>query len=644
MTISQEVYVAGREVASATDLTLPVILNDILGRYLGWPLKVRSGYLIDRDNRRSPTFPSVIYAAAIEAATSPNPDEIHADNAAIVIDAYENLDLDKFLASCARIAKAKKLRKSPAPNLEGGIPLQTTTLGIIFALRSMISLDQIAEELGKLNTSTPSSEWPDMVLVNAAGTVNYAVQFPGESLSGDLLPPAPRARDTYTPPTYIIIVIRPSGDFTFNRMLGFLIGQLFFFSPGVKLPNLREVVEGVPNKAITYLGFQYNLAGELVPVPRQFYADRYLSPLPMRIEDSKGNLLATISYLPWQDGGTILLRGELPLEPLLVFLGVDLSRAGVIKREELQIAYVLPITLEHFSAMLARIQQQSNMVVRRQEPQWTIQKVADEGTQSPFITRLFMSILKLRDLIKPDPAGKAKFDLSYEAVFSPLQTARKASKHIVQLWEDHSRKVISGEVARLDRQMIRVDESIDEELKKEVESFVISAGRTLKEGMQKFVAEAEIDIKFLFQKTSKYEAGLETLEVTDRPLANYLRQTRISWSERLQKTRNDIEHEGWILPRIAYSRANGKVIANQPFIAGQPVTEFVAFILDRLVCFVEELTVHCIQKQVPRGVTITEIALSKRLGDPPERFRPTVLIGGEKQWEIAYHTSMFEET
>lgn len=643
MTVSKDVYAAGQEVSSATDATLSVILNEILGRYLGWPLKVRSGYLLDNNSIRSPTFPSVIYAAAVEA-TSPNPEEIRADNAAIVIDVYENLDLDKFLASCARIAKAKRLKKRPAPNLEGGIPLQTTTLGVIFALSSTISLDQIAEELGRLNTSTPSSEWPDMVIVNAAGTVNYAVQFPGEALSGDFLPPAPRARDTYTPPTYIIIVVRPSGDFTFNRMLGFLIGQLFFFSPGIKLPNFQEVVADVPSKAITFLGFQYNLAGDLMPVPRQFYADRYLSPLPMRIEDRKGNLLATISYLPWQDGGTILLRGELPLEPLLAFLGVDLSRAGVIKREELQIAYVLPITHEHFSAMLARIQQQSNMVVRRQEPQWTIQKVADEGTQSPFITRLFMSILKLRDLIKPDPAEKVKFDLSYEAVFSPLQTARKASKRIVQLWDEHSRKVISGEVARLDGQMIRVDESIDDELRKEVEIFVISAGRTLKEGMQKFATDAEVDIKFLFQKTSKFEAGLKALEVTDRRLADYLRQTRAFWSERLQRSRNDIEHEGWILPRISYSHGNGKVIANQSSIAGQPVMEFVTFIFDRLICFVEELAVYCIQKQVPPGVTITEIALSKRSEEAPERFRPTVLIGGEKQWEIGYHTSMFEET
>lgn len=64
---------------------------------------------------------------------------------------------------------------------------------------------------------------------------------------------------------------------------------------------------------MTVCSYQYNLGGELLPVPREFYNDRYLPPLPLRIEDRKGTLLSTVQFLSWQDGGVVLLRGKLPL-------------------------------------------------------------------------------------------------------------------------------------------------------------------------------------------------------------------------------------------------------------------------------------------------------------------------------------------
>jgi hypothetical protein len=639
--LSQEVYDDGQKIASATKAILPGILNEIIGRYLGWPLKIRSGFLVDREKNRSDIFAAVIYAA--QAGTSLESQDIQADNAAVVLDAFETLDIDKFRDSYAHIAKAKRLKKTPVPNLHG-VPLQTTTLGIIFALRSTVSLDYIAEELDRLNTSTPSQEWPDMVVVATVGTVNYAVQFPGESISGDFLPPAPRTRDVYIPPMYILVIARPTGGYTFNRMLGFLIGQLFFFSPGVQLPDMKQVVEEVPNQAITFSGFQYNLNGAIVPVPRQFYNDRYLPPLPVNIEDRSSNLLCTLQFLPWQDGGTILLKGQLPLEAIMPFLrGVDMRRAGKIKRDDREIAYVLPMKEEDFKAMLVRIGQRSNMVVRFPQPKWTVQKVSDEGTQTPFIARLFLGVLKLRDVIMSDPNEKNKFDTLYDVVLSSLRTSRKSVQRVAELWQEHSQKVTSGEIARLHGQMIHIEGSIDDELRREVEIFVIAAGRTIKEAMQKFTAAAQLEIGFLFQKQAAFDAGIANLEITDPALADYLKQTR-TWSERLQEFRNAIEHQGWTLPRVTYSRDSNKIKAIEPFISDQPVTDFVPFIFDRVACFVEELSAFCVQRQVPAGITITEIPLRERLEEAPERFRVTLARGGLPPWQIGYHETLFEET
>lgn len=71
------------------------------------------------------------------------------------------------------------------------------TLGIILAQRSDLPIETLAEELDRLNlnTATPGRERPDMLVLASTATINYAVQSPGESVTGDFLPPAQGALD-----------------------------------------------------------------------------------------------------------------------------------------------------------------------------------------------------------------------------------------------------------------------------------------------------------------------------------------------------------------------------------------------------------------------------------------------------------------
>jgi hypothetical protein len=333
---------------------------------------------------------------------------IPADNAAAVIDVVENIDLASFRAVYARIAQAKRLKKSPAPRVAGP-PVTTITLGIIYAQQTLLPLKKLAEELELLNDRTQSREWPDMVVVGSTGAVQYAVQFPGEpSISGEYLPPAEGALANYTPAIYVVMVMRPTGPYAFNKMISFLVAHLAIFSPGAKLPLYSDILEGVPKSAVTLSGYQYNLRGDLVPVPREFYNDRLLSPPPIRIEDQKGTLLSTIQYVPWQDGGAIVLRGKLSLDGLMVFLGKEaLAKGGVIRRpDDLQISHVLPITPAKFDEMLNRLQRQSNIRVRPSQGQFVIQQLADEGSASPFMARILFGLLRLRDGVYSDPAAR----------------------------------------------------------------------------------------------------------------------------------------------------------------------------------------------------------------------------------------------
>jgi hypothetical protein len=641
MALVDEVRDAAQSILDAADPSmLPAALNGFIGQFCGPSIGASQGVVVDHDGNQSEAFACVVHVTNQDGRPRHSP--FSADDVAAVIDCCRVLDVVTLRAAYARIVQAKRLGKRRIQRKKG-VPQTNATLGVICSIQAVVSLDILAEELRTLNEATAGQFRPDMVVVASTGTIQYAVQFPSENLSGDFLPPGNGALDAYTPPMYIVMVLRPALDFALNRMLAFLVAHLTFFVPDAPLPRWTEMISGLSQQAVTVTGYQYNLAGELVPVPRQFYNDRYLPPRPFRVEDGHGTLLATLQFLPWQDGGAVLLKGKPMLEPLLVFLGREaLAKGGIINLREGQLSYVLPITEAAFRRMLGRIQRQSNMVVRPEESSWTVKKIADEGSQSPFMARLLIGIFKMRDMAFPRQESRGTFDAAYDGVISPLLAARTAMKDIAHTWNDHANRVESGVAARLVGRNIHVDETIDRELARHADTFINGAARALKHGMQSVGAELGVNIGFLFQKEAGFEAGFEHLSRSDPALALYLAEAR-RWSEVLVGRRNAIEHEGWRLADIAYARIDAGVRAVEPQVDGRPVTEFAAFFLDRLCCFVEDLTAHSFQRLLPGELTLTELAPDSRSADTPERFRITLARGGQAPWGIAARPARFED-
>jgi hypothetical protein len=66
--------------------------------------------------------------------------------------------------------------------------------------------------------------------------------------------------------------------------------------------------------------------------------------------------------------------------------------------------------------------------------------------------------------------------------------------------------------------------------------------------------------------------------------------------------------------------------------------------IDRLICFVEDVTVHCIQRRMPPGLSLTEIPRPQRAAEMPERFQRTLASGGMPLWQITYHATAFDAT
>jgi hypothetical protein len=203
VSLSQAFVEAGAEILSSSR-GVKDALNQVLNQRLPWPFRAISASLRDAEGRESDVFGTVIRAGASnseEATAFP----VSVDNAACVIDVNESLNVESLRAAYGRIASAKRLKKT-AGELPG-VVMTTVTLGVVLARGVDLPMETLAEELDRLNGTHPDREWTDMVVVLSKGIINYAVQFPGEGLTGDFLPPAEGALGRYSPPIYVVLLI-----------------------------------------------------------------------------------------------------------------------------------------------------------------------------------------------------------------------------------------------------------------------------------------------------------------------------------------------------------------------------------------------------------------------------------------------------
>lgn len=616
-------------------------LNSTLNQFLVWPYRASAASIADAEGLTTKAFGSLIYTCSQDTNAEHEHVIVKAETVACVVHSVHTLTPDTLRDAYDEIRVVKELKKPAMPTLAPG--QIDTPLGIVFAIEAGEPVERLAEHLTLLNKIYPSSAWPDMIVILTKGTINYAVQFEGDPIGGDfLLPNEPRSPVF---PMYVHVFVRSLGLHSFNKMCAMIFMHLEIFSPGIKLPEMKLVLDGVSQYGMNVGGYWFNRKSQLVPVPEEMRQDRGfgLTNLPFRIENDRGKLLSHVLFVPWQDGGAIRIIGKMPLEMFLVLLGPAMEGAQRIKRADGEISSVLPITRQEFLDMLTRLQRQSNMLVKPERPSWTISKMADEGTSSPFMARIFLGISRLRDFSFAK-SERDLFDKPYETVLMTLMNTRSTAQEIVVMLREHKEKVLKGERIRLVGNTIYEDHPINKELTRKVEEFLNSASRVMKEGMQRLAPVLGLEIGFLFQRQNSFEKGITRLASTHPELAVYLTETR-KWSERLiVDARNAMEHNGWKLPRVTYKRVGSGLEVIEPEILGEPASAFVEQMIDRVCCFVEEVSAYGLQKLMPSDFSITEVPLAQRKAECPERFQPALTLGGMPLWSLSYHARKFEET
>lgn len=622
------------------DAAIPLrdAVNQLLRPLIG-PFKATTARVVDNSGQMTEAYSTVVYNDSNESGAVP------VDNVAAVVDCYDVLTVEILEAAYQRIKTVKSLGKTDRPEADEGETQMTT--GIIIARNSDLTLEQISTEMGRLNSSAPSHQWPDAVAVLSAGVVNYAAHVPASERSGDFfLPAEATAKRSPSPSVWVQKVMRPIGDLSFNKVASLIVARVAIFQPGVKVPNYQELLKDMPSHAAQTQTYQFNLANRLVAMTKEQAIAAQLPPDTFNIISGKEKL-GSVQYQSWQDGGVFIVRGGFPIDLFLIFLnqiipGLSATDLQYFRGSGVQVSYVLPVNQQQFFQTLSMFEgRSSNMSIQRETSKILVQKIGDEGTTSPFVARLMLGVMRIRDAVYDDKA-RVHFDNLYEPVLSALRNARETSRDIAKEWEEHRAKVESGAIISARGRTIHISENIDRSLKRDLESFLNTAVRIIKHSLQVLANDLGVDIGFLFQKEPAFLAGITKMRASDPTLADYLLATR-RWSEPLVLTRNDLEHGTISSPKISYTLDSVPIRAEEPKLNGQPITAFTNQVLDRICCFVEEIVVFSLKRKLPTGFEITEVPLPERAPTSPERFHVTITPGGRQPWVLAAHNRSFIE-
>lgn len=272
-----------------------------------------------------------------------------------------------------------------------------------------------------------------------------------------------------------------------------------------------------------------------------------------------------------------------------------------------------------------------------------VRKVSDEGTQEPFVARLLMGILELRDhalrsLFRGTDFEKHRieFDEKYDPVLTALKVIRQAAKEIAFLVCEHAAEIASGAIVEFQRNAVNFRKNIDGPLH-EATARLLANGVIALRHVQDVTKMFGINIGGFFQRPENFERHMDALKGQHRALEQYLRASRRVWSEQFIQQRADLEHNAWTLPQVHYEQSGPKAFkVREPDVCGLPVSEFAVLSSRRLFGFVENVVVYTFKTALDGPLTIFEIPHKQRDPHFPRRFQVQLKSQRKSEWLPTY--------
>lgn len=618
-------------------------VREFLNGHIPKRFHATAGFVIDVENQMSDHQDIIIY----DAQSSPvyryegNNQIVSADAVTVIIEVKSVLNKAQLENAYEKVGQVKRLKKSPISDMDQKATASsittTGTLGVILGFGADIGLDKLAEHCLEFNEKYESTHRPDLIVVLDVGVINYTAEFIGMRKTGDLA--TTTGEDAPIPPCFVHLVARADGAYALNRLFTHLISHLAFYPRRPSIPPFSVMLEGTSSISHTLGVYQFNTENRLVrwqPAPSTPLEQ---SPI-IRIRDkSSKEELATLTYIPWQDGGVIRKKGKLPLRGFLLWFSKGPPRTMQVDDSELSM--VMKVTRPEFEKWPAVIERQSNLSATLEiPPPFEIRETGMEGTGEPFIARVFLGIVDMASNVL-SPTDKAEFDERFASALNPALSLRSSLVAIRKLTSGHREALQSGKIVRKVQIDPVLSERIDGPLRSQMVNFLEMADAIV-EGLPAAMKFFQINIEYMAGREERFARGCERNEEKHPELIAYLRKLRPTILE-IEEQFKTMRYGGWNVPNVRYG-VNGKVVTMiEPQINGESVSEYVERIFSVLALAIEEIIIYGFTKVIQGSLAIAEIPLSQRNPSNAQRFRRT-LRGTEPLWEFRWTGRGFYES
>jgi hypothetical protein len=619
-------------------------VREFLNGHMPKRFHATKGFVIDTDNQMSDHQDVIIYdeqSSAVYKYDGAN-QIVSADAVAAIMEVKAVLNKSQLEEAFAKIEEVKRLKKRPISEMDQKATASTLTttgtLGIILGFGSDISLEKLAEHCVELNEKYETAHRPDIIVVLDVGVINYTAQFVGARNMGDL---AVAADDEFViPPCYVHLVAREDGAFSLNRLFTHLLSHLALYPRRPSIPPFSVLLEGTSSIFHGLGVYQFNTERRLVRYEAPPAATSEQNPIIRITDKSSKEELATLTYIPWQDGGVIRKKGKIPLIALLVWFTKG-EPPRTMQVEDTELSMVMKVTRPEFEKWPATIERQSNMTAKLEiPPPFEVRQIGMEGTGEPFIARVFLGLIDMaRNILSQQ--DKNAFDERFASALSPALELRSALVSIRKLIAGHKEALQKGTIVRKAQADPLLSERIDNPLRSHTVHFLEMAGAIIKNlpsAMKFFV----INIDYMADREQRFAKGCERSEPKHPELVAYLRKLRphlLDVDEQFRKMRV----EGWNLSNVKYAFSNGVVSMVEPLIGSQPVSEYVERVFSILALAIEDVVMYGFQKTSTGPLVIAEIPREQRDPTNAQRFR-RALRDSEPMWQLKWTGKGFYES
>lgn len=620
-------------------------VREFLNAHMPKRFHATKGFVIDVDNQMSDHQDVIIYdeqSSPVYRYDGAN-QIVSADAVAAIMEVKGVLNKSQLEDAFAKIEEVKRLRKRPISEMDQKATASTLTttgtLGIIFGFGSDISLEKLAEHCLELNEKYEAAHRPDIIVVLDVGVINYTAQFVGAGNMGDL---AVASDDEFViPPCYVHLVAREDGAFSLNRLFTHLLSHLALYPRRPSIPPFSVLLEGTSSIVHTLGVYQFNTERRLVRYEPPPTTPSERNPIIRVRHKMTKEELATLAYMPWQDGGVIRKRGKIPLLALLVWFTKG-EPPRTMRVEDTELSMVMKVTRPEFEKWPATIERQSDMTATLEiPPPFEVREMKGvEGTAEPFIARVFLGMVDMATNLLSQQ-DKNAFDDRFMGTLNSALGLRSALVNIRKLIKGHKEALQKRTIIRKAQPDPILSERIDNPLRSHTVHFLEMAGAIIK-NLPSTLKFFEINVDYMADREQRFAKGCERNQSKHPDLVAYLTKLRpplLDVDEQFRKMRV----EGWNLPNVKYTFKDGEVSMVEPLIGSEPVTEYAERVFSLLALAIEEIIVYGFQRSQSGPLAIAEIPLEKRDPANAQRFKRT-LRGSEPTWQLKWTGKGFYES